>query len=85
MTFYDFRNIEYFISHKRIVKTLGITEDEYVVSMLNLFRCMCIESVTVPLLRFTLAGENPVLQDYGLSFVKPTFLGENLIKNCICN
>lgn len=83
--YYDFRNIHYFISHKRIVRTLNLTEEEYVISMLNLFRCMCIESIKVPLLKLTLAGENPIFHDYGLSFVKPTYLGENLIKNCIGN
>lgn len=76
-------NINIGISKADIIEALDLQEDEYTLSMLNLFRCMCLESVKEPFLAIRVANQNPVFKDHGLELVKPTALGIGLMYNCI--
>lgn len=81
--YYDFSQVGYFISKKRVINELQLSEDDYTLSMLNLFRCMCMESVKTPVTSIIVSSQSPVVKDHQLQFVKPTVLGINLINNCI--
>lgn len=80
---FQITEINFSVSKTQILEEVNLKDEEYTLSMLNLFRCMCVESEKKPFLNLTIAQQNPVFKDYGLELVKPTVLGIKLMYNCI--
>ena len=67
------------IDSEKLISMIGVSEEDYHLSILNLFRCGCFESLKTKM-HMSVGGQNPV-HDHGLSAISLTILGLNLMNN----
>lgn len=65
-----------------VIKFLSITEEQYEIMMLNLFRLGCCESHRIPYSGISV-GTMPIIPNLGTKQFRITALGYNLIESCI--
>lgn len=68
------------IDSEKLMSLLEISKEDYQLSILNLFRCGCFESLKIENKGISMGGIYPV-KDFGTSAISLTILGFNLINN----